>query len=37
MLYSTTEYKKMRLRYFSPELEGWEERERLKELEEARA
>jgi siroheme decarboxylase len=28
LLYSTTEYKKVRLRYFTPELEGWEARVR---------
>ena len=31
MLYSTTEFKKGRLRYFTEELDGWEERERRSE------
>ena len=31
MLYSTTEFKKVRLRYFTEELDGWEERERRSE------
>lgn len=34
MLYSTTEYKKVRLRYFVDELDGWEERERRRAREE---
>ncbi len=36
MLYSTTEYKKIRLRYFTPELEGWEPEQRRLELEESK-
>jgi predicted PhzF superfamily epimerase YddE/YHI9 len=28
LLYSTKEYKKVRLRYFTPELEAWEARVR---------
>jgi DNA-binding Lrp family transcriptional regulator len=34
VLYSSTEYKKVRLRYFTPELDGWEERERAREARE---
>jgi DNA-binding Lrp family transcriptional regulator len=30
MLYSSTEFKKVRLRYFTPELDDWERRERLR-------
>jgi DNA-binding Lrp family transcriptional regulator len=30
MLYSSTEFKKIRLRYFTDDLDGWEERERAK-------
>jgi DNA-binding Lrp family transcriptional regulator len=29
MLYSSTEFKKVRLRYFTDDLDGWEQRERL--------
>jgi DNA-binding Lrp family transcriptional regulator len=35
MLYSSTEYKKVRLRYFTDDLDGWEQRERLAAAEEA--
>jgi DNA-binding Lrp family transcriptional regulator len=34
MLYSSTEFKKVRLRYFNEELDGWEQRERLLAAEE---
>lgn len=37
MLYSSTEYKKVRLRYFSEELDGWEERERRREAQDMEA
>lgn len=36
MLYSSTEFKKVRLRYFTDELDGWERRERARVLTEAR-
>lgn len=35
MLYSSTEFKKVRLRYFDEELDGWERRERERESTEA--
>jgi hypothetical protein len=34
MLYSSTEYKKVRLRYFTDEIDGWEARERARERQE---
>jgi DNA-binding Lrp family transcriptional regulator len=34
MLYSSTEYKKVRLTYFTEELDGWERREREREAQE---
>jgi DNA-binding Lrp family transcriptional regulator len=33
MLYSTTEFKKVRLLYFTDELDGWERRERARQVE----
>jgi DNA-binding Lrp family transcriptional regulator len=35
MLYSSTEYKKVRLTYFTDEIDGWERREREREVQEA--
>jgi DNA-binding Lrp family transcriptional regulator len=37
MLYSSTEYKKVRLRYFIDEIDGWEARERARERQEVSA
>ena len=34
MLYSSTEFKKIRLTYFTDELDGWEHRQRALEAEE---
>jgi hypothetical protein len=37
MLYSSTEFKKVRLRYFTEELDGWESRERARAASEQEA